>query len=100
MSQVIAFPRAAKTAGPRTVPGVSAEVHRLRPAARSQDTGLRAAGAESLPPLSELVAQMRSDSQKLSRSLVELQAAVKALADADVPGQARELVAAVAAPGR
>ena len=100
MSQVIAFPRVAKTAAPNAATGVSAEVHRLLPDARRHELARRPAGGADLPPLSALVAQMRADSQDLARSLADLQAAVKSLADADLPGQARDLVAAVTNPGR
>jgi hypothetical protein len=100
MSQVIAFPRVAKTAAPNAATGVSAEVHRLLPNARAHDLARRPAGGADLPPLSALVAQMRADSHDLVRSMSELQTAVKALADADLPGQARDLVAAMTTPGR
>ncbi len=96
MAQIIAFPRAGKPAAPKADTGLSAEVHRLLPAERSIAVAQQGETAEqAAPPLSELVAQMRADTQELTRSLAELQTAVGALADADLPGQARALVAAV-----
>jgi hypothetical protein len=38
---------------------------------------------------------MRADTQELARSIAELQQAVGALAEADLPGQAQALAAAV-----
>ncbi|MDZ7712664.1 MAG: hypothetical protein U5L06_05950 [Rhodovibrio sp.] len=95
MAQIIAFPRAGKPAAPNADAGLSAEVHRLLPADRSNAVGHGETGEQAAPPLSELVARMRADTQELSRSMAELQRAVGALADADLPGQARALVAAV-----
>lgn len=95
MAQIIAFPLAGKPATPKAATGLSAEVHRLLPADRSTDVSHGATGEQAAPPLSELVARMRADTQELSRSIGELQRAVGDLADADLPGQARALVAAV-----
>ena len=95
MAQIVAFPRAGKPAAPNTATGLSAEVHRLLPANRSPAVGQGETGEQAVPPLSELLAQMRADTQELTRSLAELQTAVGALVDADLPGQARALVAEV-----
>lgn len=92
MAQIITFPESKTTspapATPGTPGGVAAEVHRLLPASAATRPGHGGA----VPSLHELVAQMRSDSQELTRSLGELQTAVRQLADADLPGQARALV--------
>lgn len=77
MADIIAFPaRNASTAAPAQPRAVSPE----------RD------GA--VPPLAELAARMRAQSQELTRSLDELQTAVRDLAEADLPGQARALMAA------
>lgn len=70
MNKVVAFPDRRQT------PTASQEV--------SNDAGKMSLG--------ELVAQMRQDYEDLARSMDELKAAVHQLADADLPGQARELV--------
>jgi hypothetical protein len=95
MAQIIAFPLTGKPAAPKAETGLSAEVHRLLPPGESASVGHGERGGPAAPPLSELVAQMHADTQELARSIAELQRAVGALAEADLPGQARALVAAV-----
>ncbi|MBK1668220.1 hypothetical protein CKO28_09235 [Rhodovibrio sodomensis] len=92
MAQIISFPETRPTspapATPGASSGVAAEVHRLLPVSGTTRPGHGGA----MPPLHELVARMRADSEQLTRSLGELQTAVRRLADADLPGQARALV--------
>ena len=95
MAQIIAFPLAGKPAAPKADTGLSAEVHRLLPPGPTTGLTHVETANPAAPPLSELVAQMRADTQELTRSMAELQRAVGALADADLPGQARALAAAV-----
>ena len=95
MAQIIAFPLTGKPAAPKAETGLCAEVHRLLPQGQSARVGHGKMGAPAAPPLSELVAQMRADTQELTRSMAELQRAVGALAEADLPGQAQALAAAV-----
>jgi hypothetical protein len=95
LAQIIAFPRAGKPATPNAEAGLSAEVHRLLPPGQTTALTHVETAAPATPPLSELVAQMRADTQELTRSMAELQRAVGALAEADLPGQARALAAAV-----
>ena len=74
-----------------SVAGISAEVYQLpAPAAPTNP----AVGADAPAALDTLVAQMRADSQALVRCMAELQGAVHDLVEADLPGQARALVAA------
>jgi hypothetical protein len=95
MAQIIAFPLAGKPATPKADTGLNAEVDRLLPPGPTTGLTHVEAADPAAPPLSELVARMRADTQELTRSMAELQRAVGALADADLPGQARALAAAV-----
>lgn len=105
MAQIIAFPTSRKTPAAHVEiaasTNVAAEVHRPLPQAGTtvqHPVKVQAAATsrstreDEAPALHDLVAQMRADSQELMRSLVEVQTAVRQLADADLPGQARALL--------
>jgi hypothetical protein len=98
MAEIIAFP--------------ATRVHAAEtpPSARRRETGAardavhatmadRAAG-DPAPSLRVLTERMRRESQDLVRQLDDLRAAVCALGEADLPGQARALVGALDADAR
>ena len=105
MADIIPFP-VARQAAPVAASvdpaaGVSAAVYQL-PAQPAPVVPVRAAkpavGTDAPASLDTLTAQMRADSQALVRCMAELQEAVHDLVEADLPGQARALVAKVKSP--
>lgn len=106
MAEIIAFPGARtplaaqdrSAASGLAASGLAADVRSLVhdttavPAPASTRRRQTGAGADA-PPLKVLAAQMHKESQDLARHLHDLRAAVTALSDADLPGQARALVA-------
>ena len=88
MADIIAFPTRNTTPVTPVTPATP-----TTPATAAKACAAHPANEPELPSLSELTARMRDESRELTRSLGELQTAVRELVEADLPGQARALVA-------
>lgn len=91
MADIIAFP--ARNTAPAAPAAPATPATPVTHAASAKPRATPAANETALPSLFELTARMRDESRELTRSLGELQTAVRELVEADLPGEARALVA-------